>query len=71
MKNYKSGTAQKFDALQIETIINRTTDLICAEKDKEFFRGMLQIVALESPSSIHFTIFVTKLLNQHHKNNNS
>ena len=55
-------TNMKFDALQIETIINRIVPLIAAPADHEFFRGVLHIRAQESKSSADFATFIHKLL---------
>jgi hypothetical protein len=53
----------KFNSLQIEDIINKTVDLIAADEDKEFFKGVLRIKADEAKSSAEFSNFITKLLN--------
>ncbi len=54
--------AEKFDAMQIESIIDRVVPLIAAPEDQEFFRGVLHIRAEESSSSADFTSFIAKLL---------
>ena len=57
-------TAVKFDATQIESIINKIVPLLAAPKDYEFFKGVLRIRAEESASSADFSLFISKLLNQ-------
>jgi len=53
---------EKFDAGQIEAIIDRVVPLIAAPEDQEFFRGILHIRAEESTSSADFSCFIAKLL---------
>lgn len=55
-------TAQKFNGMQIEAIIDRVVPLIAAPADHEFFRGVLHIRAEASKSSADFSAFVHKLL---------
>lgn len=53
--------AFKFDAEQIENIVNKIVPLVAAPEDHEFFRGILKIKASESTSS-EFSYFVSQLL---------
>lgn len=53
----------KFNALQIENIIDKVVPLIAEEKDYGFFRGILFIKAEACHSSAEFSNFITKLLN--------
>ncbi len=53
--------AHKFDAKQIEAILDKLVPIIAAPKDQEFFRGVLRIKA-EASTSGEFAAFVNKLL---------
>lgn len=57
-----SRAVEKFNQLQLETIINKTVDLIAADEDKEFFKGVLWIRAQESKTSAEFSSFIANLL---------
>lgn len=53
--------ATKFDALQIESILDRLVPLIAKPEDQGFFRGVLRIYA-DASTSGEFALFVNKLL---------
>lgn len=56
-------TAIKFNAEQIESIINKVVPLIASKEDQSFFRGILHIKADACHSSAEFSVFINKLLN--------
>lgn len=51
----------KFDAKQIEAILDKLVPIIAAPKDQGLFRGILRIKA-EASTSGEFSAFVSKLL---------
>jgi hypothetical protein len=53
---------RKFNDLELETIINRTVDLVATNGDKEFFRAALYLRADASTSSADFSAFIAKVL---------
>jgi hypothetical protein len=55
-------TLPKFDAAQIEAIIDKVLPVVAAPEDHEFFRGVLWLRAEASPSSAEFSAFVARLL---------
>ena len=66
--NNLSNQGIKFNALQIENIINKVVPIIANEKDHEFFKGILYIKAESCHSSAEFTYFIKKLLDLHEEN---
>ena len=52
----------KFDALQIENIIDKVVPLIASEEDQGFFRGVLFLKAESCNSSAAFAAFISTLL---------
>jgi len=52
----------KFGSQQVESIINKVVPLIAAEKDHEFFKGVLHCKAESCGSSEEFSSFIAKLL---------
>ncbi len=53
----------KFDAEQIEAILDKLVPIIAAPKDQGFFRGILRIKA-EASTSGEFSAFVSRLLTE-------
>ena len=62
MKMHQITQAVKFDALQVENIINKVVPLIAAPEDESFFRGVLFCKADSCNSSAEFSAFIAKLL---------
>ena len=58
----QTSTVEKFNAEQIESIIDRVVPLVAAEEDYPFFRAVLSIKADSCKSSTEFTVFIEKLL---------
>ena len=55
----------KFDAMQVEAIIDRVVPIIAAPEDQDFFRGILHIRAEEFSSFVDFSSFIAKFLKSH------
>lgn len=55
-------TAPKFDALQIETILDKVVPLIAEPADHSFFRGVIGIKLESCKNSAEVAMFVKKLL---------
>lgn len=62
--NQQQDITAKFDALQIETIIDKVVPIVAAEQDYEFFRGVLFCKAESCTSSAEFSSFIAKLLKE-------
>lgn len=58
----KIQTMIKYDAAQIEKIIDKVVHLVAEEKDHEFFKGILFIVAESYRSSTDFNVFIQNLI---------
>ena len=56
------NTAQKFNAMQIEEIVDRVVPLIAEPEDHEFFKGVLFCKLESCTSSAQASAFVAKLL---------
>ncbi len=56
------NTQLKFDAAQIETIIDRVAPLIATPELQGEARGLLHIVASECNSSAEFSTYIANLL---------
>lgn len=52
----------KFDAAQVEAIINKVVPLVAKEEDHEFFRGVLFCKADSCQSAAQFACFIKKML---------
>lgn len=60
--HYHNKAHFKFNAQQIEAIVDRVVPLIAKPEDHEFFRGVLYVRAEASGSSADFSAFISKLL---------
>lgn len=56
------ANTEKFNAAQIESIIDKVVPLVAAPEDHGFFRGVLYCKADSCGSSAEFTAFIAKLL---------
>jgi hypothetical protein len=57
----ENNSALKFNASQIESIIDKVVPLIASPEDHEFFKGLLYLVS-EQYSSAQFSVFIEKCL---------
>ncbi len=63
MNKYEIEARMKFNAEEVESLINKVVPIVAAEEDYDFFKGALWCKAQEC-NSAEFSVFISNMLKQ-------